>query len=197
MHMCEQGDSLLAEAQALQERLAQGDQNAFQDIFRAYYGRVFGLACRLLGSPDEADDVAQETFWQLYRRPLPRGREHNLLAWLLTVATRLSYNALRAGRRRQARENRTLPDADRAGQADVTEQAEAAARIRQVLGRLPERQSRLILLRQAGLSYAEIASAEGVSPGSVGTLLARSERAFQELYQSVEEEENGRPKPLP
>jgi RNA polymerase sigma-70 factor, ECF subfamily len=51
-----------------------------------------------------------------------------------------------------------------------------------VLLRLPERQRECLALRAEGLSYAEIAAALGVAPGSVGTLLARAERAFKEAY---------------
>jgi RNA polymerase sigma-70 factor, ECF subfamily len=50
--------------------------------------------------------------------------------------------------------------------------------VRAAIAELPERQGRLLLLRYAGLSYVEIASALEVAPGSVGTLLARAERAF-------------------
>jgi RNA polymerase sigma-70 factor, ECF subfamily len=67
-----------------------------------------------------------------------------------------------------------------------------------VLARLSERQVQLLLLRQAGLSYAELADALGVAPGSIGTLLARAERAFRQAYAELEamERENP-PDPLP
>ena len=55
-----------------------------------------------------------------------------------------------------------------------------AGRVRQVLAQLPERQRAALVLRASGLSYAEVADALGVRPGSVGTILARAERAFRE-----------------
>ncbi len=168
------------------DQLRVGDQAAFEAIFRAYHGRVFATAYRLLGSAQEAEDVAQEAFLRLYLRPLPAGREHNLLGWLLRVTTNLAYNVLRGSRRRRAREDRAMarpePEAGQAS-ADLEATAVTAAAVRDTLAELPERQVQLLLLRQAGLTYAELAQALGVAEGSVGTLLARAERAFREHYE--------------
>lgn len=187
------------QSEALLSELRRGSQEAYETIFQMYYGKVFGLAYRLLGSAQEADDVAQEAFLRLYLRPLPDGREHNLQGWLLRVATNLGYNVLRSRRRRQANEGKALPDG--VGAADPTDAlvaADTAARVRQVLARLPERQVQILLLRQAGLSYAETATALGVAPGSVGTLLARAERAFRQAYAELEEDERDvQPDPMP
>ena len=51
--------------------------------------------------------------------------------------------------------------------------------MRRALLHLPERQRDCLVLRAEGLSYAEIAASVGVAPGSVGTILARAERAFK------------------
>ena len=55
--------------------------------------------------------------------------------------------------------------------------------MRAAIAELPERQGRLLLLRYAGLSYGEIAAALDVAASSVGTLLARAERAFLAVYE--------------
>jgi RNA polymerase sigma-70 factor (ECF subfamily) len=60
--------------------------------------------------------------------------------------------------------------------------AEERAGVRAALADLPERQGKLLLLRHAGFSYAEIAAVLEVAPGSIGTLLVRAERAFLEVY---------------
>jgi RNA polymerase sigma-70 factor (ECF subfamily) len=54
--------------------------------------------------------------------------------------------------------------------------------VRRVLLQLPERQRECLALRAEGLSYAEIAGVLGLAPSSVGTLLARAERAFKDTY---------------
>jgi RNA polymerase sigma-70 factor (ECF subfamily) len=60
--------------------------------------------------------------------------------------------------------------------------AEERAAVRAALAELPERQGKPLLLRYAGLSYAEIAGALDIAPASIGTLLARAERAFLAIY---------------
>src|SRR5918912_871288 len=69
---------------------------------------------------------------------------------------------------------------------DELVRSEERALVREVLARLPERQSRLLLLRHAGLSLTEVASALEVAPGSVGTLLVRAERAFANAYEIMD-----------
>ena len=63
---------------------------------------------------------------------------------------------------------------------------EERERVQAALARLPERTAKLLVLRHAGLAYAEIAAALQVAPGSVGTLLVRAERAFEAAYAQVE-----------
>ncbi len=167
----------------LLQQLRQGSEGAFEAIFRAYYGQVFAAAYRLLGSGQEAEDVAQEAFLRLYRYPLPAGREHNLAGWLLRVATNLAYNALRSRKRRQDRERRATEEWADASSGRAALDPDAGERVREVLATLPERQVQILFMRQAGLSYAEVADALGVAPGSVGTLVARAERAFRERWE--------------
>ena len=59
---------------------------------------------------------------------------------------------------------------------------EVKVAVRVVLARLPERQAQLLLLRQMGLSYAELATACDIAPGSVGKLLSRAADAFRKVY---------------
>jgi RNA polymerase sigma-70 factor (ECF subfamily) len=56
--------------------------------------------------------------------------------------------------------------------------------VRAALAQLTPRQSQLLVLRQMGFSYEEIAEVCEVAPGSVGTLLARAAQAFREVYET-------------
>jgi RNA polymerase sigma-70 factor (ECF subfamily) len=58
-------------------------------------------------------------------------------------------------------------------------------RVRQVLAALPSQQAQLLVLRYAGLAYKELAQALDVAPTSIGTLLARAERAFEVRYRAT------------
>jgi RNA polymerase sigma-70 factor (ECF subfamily) len=161
------------EERNLLARLRAGDEAAFTRLFEQHWDGVYRLLARLVGDGHLAGDLAQEVFVQLYRRPPdgdPDGDGAPLRAWLFRVALNHGYNALRADRRRRRREDVAARDPS------------APDAVRRTLLRLPERQRDCLVLRSEGLSYAEIAAAVGVAPGSVGTLLARAERAFKAAY---------------
>ncbi len=159
----------------------------FDALFLAHYQSVFRLAYRIAGTREEAEDLAQETFTRLHRA-VQTGSLHDkdperLRGWLFTVVTNLAYNSLRGQGRRQRRESTALGANGEVDSADLAERAEMRLAVRQALRMLPERQVQLLLLRYAGLSYRELAEALSVAPGSVGTLLARAEAAFEKAYQ--------------
>jgi len=169
----------------LLDRVHAGDPSSFDELFLRYYSRIYDVLFRLTGDAAVADDIAQETFIRLYRHPLPegQGREHNVGGWLYRVAVNLGYNALRAARRRTAYEQ----VADQVALVDpeaVAAQNEERRRVRETLAELPSQQAQLLMLRHAGLSYKELALALDVAPTSIGTLLARAERAFGVRYRA-------------
>ena len=67
----------------------------------------------------------------------------------------------------------------------VVTQHDERDRARAVLAELPPQQAQLLMLRHAGLSYKELALALDVAPTSIGTLLARAERAFEARYRAT------------
>jgi RNA polymerase sigma-70 factor (ECF subfamily) len=166
------------------------DEADFEPLFLAHYAGIYRLLFRIVGSREEAEDLAQETFLRLYHQRFPAGREHNVRAWLYRVATNLAYNA-RRGRQRQAQHHEaaahqaTVMSDPAPDPAEVTLQRDERETVRRVLAGLPPRQAQLLLLRHAGLSYQELAEAMDVAPGSVGTLLARAEAAFEAAYRST------------
>jgi len=170
------------EEDALIERLRDGDAAAFERLFLRHYGQVYRVLYHLVGSREEAEDLAQETFFALYDQPPATGKGAALVSWLCRVALNRGYNALRGQRRAQ---QRLVRRAEPPAQIDPQEElarAEDRTLVRAAIAKLPERQGRLLLLRYAGLSYAEIAGALDLAPASVGTLLARAERAFEAAY---------------
>ena len=156
----------------------------FTALFRSHYASVYRHLYRIVGSREEAEDLAQETFMRLYRNPFSPERQHNVRGWLYKVATNLAYNALRGERRRVGRQEH----ASRELGGVSSNPMEAAIRsderetVRRALAMISGRQAKLLVLRHAGLSYREVAAIVGVSPGSVGTLLIRAERAFAKAY---------------
>lgn len=149
-----------------------------EPVFRAEYPRVVAVAARVLGSRDQAEDVAQEVFLAFGRSSVP-AREAG--GWLTVAAAHTALNLIRSGRRRAARE-----EAVGAGPAVVPDVADAVvsrqehARVRAALARLPRKQAVALVLRHSGLSYAEVAAALDLSVGSVGTTVRRAESALRE-----------------
>jgi RNA polymerase sigma-70 factor (ECF subfamily) len=168
----------------LVERLGRGDVRSFETLFYRHYDRVYGVLFRLIGNRQEAEDVTQEVFIRLYRQPFEGQRDHNLSAWLYRVATNMGYNHIRSRKRRWSR-NRILVPESNDKQSDPAEEVsaiETREKVRAALAELPERQTQLLLMRQMGFSYAELADCFGVAPSSVGTLLARAADAFRVAY---------------
>ncbi len=165
------------------------DDTEFEALFLAHYNGVYRLLFRIVGSHQEAEDLAQEVFLRLYRQQFPEGREHNVRAWLYRVATNLAYNTLRGQRRQERNQAIAEQQMTAVGEAlpDPVQsviRADERERVHQVLAGLPPRQAQLLLLRHAGLSYQELADVLGIAPGSVGTLLARATAAFEQAYRA-------------
>lgn len=168
----------------LLERMSRGDVASFEVLFYRHYDRVYGLLFRLLGNRVEAKDVTQEVFLKLYRKPLRGEGKHNVSAWLYRVATNMGYNHLRGRKRRWQRNLVLVPDQsdDSDDPSERAIQQETKTAVREALARLPKRQTQLLLLRQMGLSYAELAEACNIAPTSVGKLLSRAADAFRNSY---------------
>ena len=149
-----------------------------EEIFRRDYPRVVGVAARVLGSRDQAEDVAQEVFLSFGRSSVPAGEARG---WLCVAAAHTALNLLRSGRRRASREE-TAAVARDAVVSDVAEAVvtlEERSRVRAALARLPHKQAVALVLRHSGLSYADVAAALGLSPGSVGTTVRRAESTLR------------------
>jgi RNA polymerase sigma factor (sigma-70 family) len=148
-----------------------------EHVFRTAYPRVVAVAARVLGSPDESEDVAQEVFLAFGRSSVPVGEA---LGWLSVAAAHTALNHLRSGRRRISREevandgDAVAPDA-----ADAVVTLDERRRVRAALARLPRKQAVALVLRHSGVTYAEVAAALDLSPSSVGTTVRRAESALR------------------
>lgn len=165
----------------LLHRFVAGDVAGFEELFRRHYDMVYGVLFRLVGTRQEAEDLAQEVFFKLYQNPLRHG--DNIAGWLYRVATNTGYNALRASHRRYQREYRAGGDSipPSAPEEEVTRR-EIRRQVRATLLAIPERDAKMLVLSEVGFSYQEMAEIIGVAPGSVGTLLARARSTFLAAY---------------
>lgn len=157
---------------------------AFELLFLHEYGRVAGIAYRVLGDAAEAEDVAQEVFLSFYRRH--RADASYASAWLHAAAAHTALNAVRGRRRRERREDAAGREAaagrDAERIADPEEEAMAAeqrSEVRAALARLPGASAALLALRYSGLSYGEVGAALGINSDQIGTRLRRAQDAFR------------------
>jgi RNA polymerase sigma factor (sigma-70 family) len=148
------------------------------EVFRRHYQLVVGVAARMLGSRDQAEDVAQDVFLSFGRSSVPQGEARG---WLSVAAAHTALNLLRSRRRRVSREGIVAADGDSvvSDVAEAVVTAEDRSRVRTALARLPRQQAVALVLRHSGLSYAEVAAALDLSPGSVGTTVRRAESALR------------------
>ncbi len=152
----------------------------FDDLFQRLYPSLFRYLHRLTGDADVAEDIAQESFVRLLKQPLP---EDEVRPWLFTVAMNLVRDRARRTERRMRLLSTAPPlQAQSVRPDDHTERAERIEAVRAILDQLSERDRQLLLMREEGFKYEEIASVVGVAPASVGTLIARALRRFVNVY---------------
>jgi len=162
------------------------------DLFRAHARGLWGLAYRLTGSAEDAEDVVQEAFARLIERP-PSG-DQPLGPWLARVATNLGIDALRRRRRRRYagawlpapaeapddewRDRLASREPDPEARYGLLESASYAFLL--ALEALGPRQRAVLLLRDVlGYTAAETAAAIGTSEGNVRLLHLRARRALE------------------
>jgi len=169
----------------LLKAVARGDEQALAQLYDSYRLILFGLLVRILNSREEAEDVLQEVFLQVWRRARDfdetRGKP---FTWLVTLARSRAIDRLRS-----------LGARDRVAQASVREAAEEvsdAARdtfrseqralVTSALSQLPEEQKRpLVLAYFDGLTQSEIAAKLGAPLGTVKTRMRAGMIKLREL----------------
>lgn len=140
---------------ALVEQCLKGEKDAFAEIVRRYQHRVYFLALTRMRDRYEADDLAQETFVQAYRKLGIYDPRRSFRNWLLCICVNLGKNRLRARVRRREVDN-PHPEP-----RDITSQDRGQVRIdlTAALRRIPEKlRVPLILKHVEGFSYNEIAA---------------------------------------
>jgi RNA polymerase sigma-70 factor (ECF subfamily) len=168
-------------------RLARGDREALEELFRRYRSLAYRVAHRLLGNEADALDAVQEGFAKALTHLAGFQGRSSFKTWLLRV---VSNAALDLGRQRGRREALSL-DATPAGgpeQLDPSTLDDPAAGLHRAdlrrlldgaLAALPDAQRRTFVLHaEAGLSYREVADTLGIS---IGTVMSRLYYARQKL----------------
>ncbi len=175
----------LSDSLLLQRFYETGDETSFEALFLRHYDMVYGVLYRLTGTAQVAEELAQDVFLSLSQKRLKRSE--NIAGWLYRVAVNTGYNQLKADSRRWRREVSVVRQ--EAGETvSVPEQAlirqQAQQRVRAVLAMMKPRDAKILVLRESGFQYKEIAEIAGINPKSVGKLLSRALTTFELAYRA-------------
>ena len=175
-------------------QLQQGSEMAFRTLVERYQSRVYQAALSLLRSPEEAEDVAQEVFVEVYQTIAAFRGEAALSTWLYRLATSraLKYHRWASAKKRFAHftallgfDNQVLHEPpDHAHPQALLEGTQQLHQLQQQIGRLPPQQQVAFTLRhEQELSYEEIAAVLGTTVGAVESLLFRARQTLRRHLQ--------------
>jgi RNA polymerase sigma-70 factor (ECF subfamily) len=157
---------------------AANDQQAFAELVRRHQSRVFNLAYRFSRDRQDAEDLAQEIFFKVWRHARSFRGEAAFSTWLYRLAVNSCLNHRQGKKARPEPQTLTgdLPAGGAAGQAgDDLVAVEREARLRAALDSLPARQRLALALASfEDKSYEDIAAAMDVSVPAVESLLFRA-----------------------
>jgi RNA polymerase sigma-70 factor, ECF subfamily len=176
------GSEDLEAAAFLMQQIAEGDARAYRALVDAHLGAILVYAQRLLGSREEAEEVAQETFLRAWQHAESYRPESRVSTWLHTIAHNLAVDRLRKKRPLAASDALEEVPGSARPPSVLLERKETVLAVQAALERLPERQrAALTLTHHQGLSHAEAALVLGVGVDAVESLVARARRNLREL----------------
>jgi RNA polymerase sigma-70 factor (ECF subfamily) len=156
------------------------DRPDLETVFRARYEAVARAIFRIIRDPGRAEELAVEVFIRWTRiRPAD---DQNSERWLYRTAVRISLDELRHRARRSRYEALSRLFRPSPTPEEIHVAGEEQDAVRRVLGNIGRRQAELLLLRNRGFTYEEVAAALNLNPASVGTLLSRAQAAFRKEY---------------
>jgi RNA polymerase sigma-70 factor (ECF subfamily) len=172
------------------ERLKRHDERAFNVLVRQYEGRIYRLVFRLVGRADEAEDLAQEVFVQVFKAIGTFRGEAKLGTWIYRIAINLCKNRTQYLARRRAMGQGELDSRDEqdglrgalgvtsgefAEPDQVVEGLEAEGIVQQAILELDEEFREVLVLRDVeDLTYEEITAITGLAEGTVKSRIHRA-----------------------
>ena len=181
----------------LVQRARQGDEECFAALVEQNQGRIYNLALRMVGNPDDAAELWQEAFLNAWKGLGKFQGNSSFATWLYRLTSNVCIDFLRKEKRRSTLSMTvSLDDDGEAQQADLPDErfsphAEAERRERQDtlragLASLSEEHRKVLILRELeGLSYGEIAQLLDLEEGTVKSRSTRARLALRKyLIQS-------------
>lgn len=183
------------------ERLKQGDTAAFKEIVESAQGLVYNTALGIVQNAEDAEDVSQEVFVQLYESISGFKGESKLSTWLYRITVSKAMDHLRKKRRKKrfafvqslfgANEELIHDPPDFVHPGVSLDNKEKAKQLFHAINKLPEKQKIAFTLnRIEGLSYQEISEVLRLSVASVESLLHRARKNLRKTLESYYLENN-------
>jgi len=179
---------------ALMLRVKAGDRAAYAELVEKYKQPVMSVVYQMIRDPDEAEDLAQNVFYQVYRSAHRYETRAKFSTWLFTIARNLTLNEIRRRKRHPAesldaaprgveREDaspRQVADAQTFAPPDLVLQQELQEKVEEAVAALPENQrTALGLCRQGDVSYEEISEVLGCSLSATKSLIHRARETLK------------------
>jgi RNA polymerase sigma-70 factor (ECF subfamily) len=165
---------------ALIERCLTGDQQAWDQIVRQHWRKVFNLAYKFVGRHDEAEDLTQDIFLKIFKALHTFDRRANFQTWLISISRNLCidhYRSVRKERETMARDvdaSQLTPASRERSPYGELEQIDLRQRIRTALAELAPALREAVVLRDLQeFSYQEIAARLQLPEGTVKSRINR------------------------
>lgn len=179
----------------LMQRFQQGEQDAFEQLYRKYKSSVFSFLVRQFKTPENANELTSEVFFRVVRSASSFRRESKFTTWLFTITRNLAIDSARRGRHRNHSSlDRKTPDThsleEKIPASSPTPERSAVAvslqnDLARAIGKMPDEQREVFLLREYhGLPFREIAA---VVNAKEGTIKSRMRYALQFLRSELSE----------
>ena len=185
------------------EQCQEGDAQAFRQLAEKYEGRIYNLACSIVGDRDAAQDAAQETFIRAYQAISRFRGQSTFYTWLYRIGVNVCLNAAQKEKRRvdtasldDVIESKSISSdvifSKKAPDSDI-ERIQLREHIQKVLQELtPDHRAVIVLKDLEDQSQEEIAEALGCSIGTVKSRLSRARAHLRDLLRPLYEEWEGK-----
>ena len=161
-----------------------GDERAFEEMFRAYYPQLCRFAAEYVDSANRARDLVQDVFLRIWDRRAEWTVRRSLRAYLYRAVRNRALNAVRhRDTRHDAQEDLeyTTDGRERRTAADAVHAGALSEEVDDAIQNLPERRRTAFLLhRRHGFTYKEIACAMGITPKTVENQIGRALKALRD-----------------
>ena len=165
------------------ERTRAGDEEAFREMFQAYFPKLCGFAADYIDSVDQARDLVQDIFLKIWDRRENWTVRTSLRSYLYQAVKNRALNEIRRTTSEQEAEDfleYTEPTSDSRTAADTFHMEALSENIESAISQLPDRRRRAFLLhRRHGFTYKEIAQIMDISPKTVENHIGRALKSLR------------------